>query len=121
MEVDKPLSIHTTSDGFSSKPKMHKTSDRTIMKSYFLKRLATFSSYRNPHKSFMIRSSLSKAGFSYTGIDGLIRCQECKVEMDTWDTNIDVLKEHSRLSPSCQFAIEYEIRTSSKNYLKCNF
>jgi hypothetical protein len=47
--------------------------------------------------------TLAKFGFYYTGIQDIVKCQFCKVEIGNWDVGSIVYKEHKKWSTKCPF------------------
>lgn len=63
-------------------------------------RLRTFDNWNVP---FINKHTLAMLGFSYYGPNDLVKCYFCGVEVGMWEEGDDVLSDHMRWSPSCNF------------------
>ncbi|XP_033118137.1 E3 ubiquitin-protein ligase XIAP-like isoform X2 [Anneissia japonica] len=64
-------------------------------------RLATFKKW--PHSSPMNPSTLSRAGFFYTGSDDMVKCFSCNGKIKDWEFGDSAVGEHKRFFPKCKF------------------
>lgn len=63
-------------------------------------RLRTFEHWNVP---FIDKHKLALLGFYYYGPNDLVKCYFCGVEVGMWEEGDDVLSDHMRWSPSCNF------------------
>lgn len=63
-------------------------------------RLRTFEHWDVP---FIDKHRLALLGFYYYGPNDLVKCYFCGVEVGMWEEGDDVLTDHMRWSPSCNF------------------
>ncbi|XP_071115031.1 baculoviral IAP repeat-containing protein 7-like [Haliotis cracherodii] len=66
-------------------------------------RLQTFSSWTMYENARPIQ--LAKAGFSYTGIDDIVKCYSCDITKGGWKRNMIPMLVHQELSPTCIFCL----------------
>ncbi|XP_061217271.1 baculoviral IAP repeat-containing protein 7 [Neopsephotus bourkii] len=50
--------------------------------------------------------ALARAGFFYTGQDGIVRCFCCNGGVRNWQIESDPWQEHARLFPGCEFLLQ---------------
>lgn len=68
---------------------------------------ARFISFANfPQSSPVHATSLSSAGFFYTGMGDTVRCFSCKLSHSQWNVTDVPFTVHKRLSPNCAFVLE---------------
>jgi hypothetical protein len=68
--------------------------------------LLTISSIRNfPSRVNLFVSSLSNAGFYFTGRADEVRCYACGVTYKNWTSRDNPVEIHKMLSPSCSHVI----------------
>ncbi|CAF1499537.1 unnamed protein product [Adineta steineri] len=77
-------------------------------------RLATFRQWRTNTQCNISPALLSKVGFSYTGKGDKVRCEICKLEIESWTSGMDPKQEHMERSPQCPF-VTSETEIFSKN------
>lgn len=63
-------------------------------------RLKTFDVWNVP---FINKQTLALLGFYYYGPEDLVKCYFCGVEIGMWEDGDDVLTDHMKWSPSCNF------------------
>ncbi|CAF0969056.1 unnamed protein product [Adineta ricciae] len=69
-------------------------------------RLASFRQWKSNTQCNISAALLSKVGFSYTGQGDKVRCEACKLEIDSWKPGMDPRQEHMERSPQCPFVLE---------------
>jgi len=70
-----------------------------------LYRLATFRQWKTNTQCNVSPAVLSKVGFCYTGKGDKVRCDTCKLEIDSWKPGMDPKQEHMERSPQCPFVL----------------
>lgn len=65
-----------------------------------VERLGTFIGWNVP---FIKKEALALYGFYFIRAPDTVKCHFCEVELTDWDEGDDVLIEHMRSSPTCQF------------------
>lgn len=63
-------------------------------------RLETFATWNIP---FIDKHKLAMLGFYYIGPNDMVKCYFCRVEIGLWEEGDDVLVDHQRWSPYCNF------------------
>lgn len=53
--------------------------------------------------SFLSPVLMAKAGFYYTGVDDIVSCPFCSVEVHSWVNGDDPKLDHERWSPGCRY------------------
>jgi hypothetical protein len=71
-----------------------------------LRRLATFRSCKEDIHPTLSKGLLAKAGFSYTESENKLKCDACGFEIESWTSDIDLIKEHMKQSLQCQFVLD---------------
>ncbi|XP_033122719.1 baculoviral IAP repeat-containing protein 2-like, partial [Anneissia japonica] len=67
-------------------------------------RLATFKNW--PRESTMTPSTLTRAGFFYTGSGDMVKCFSCNGKIEDWEFGDSAIGEHKRFFPNCKFVRE---------------
>ncbi|WAR09103.1 PIAP-like protein [Mya arenaria] len=64
-------------------------------------------SYASWSRQLPTPTSLTMAGFFFTGKDDLVRCFECGIGLKDFSDGDDPLREHTRNAPTCRFIVRY--------------
>ncbi|XP_033095509.1 baculoviral IAP repeat-containing protein 2-like, partial [Anneissia japonica] len=67
-------------------------------------RLATFKNW--PRESTMNPSTLTRAGFFYTGSGDVVKCFSCNGKIADWEFGDSAIGEHKRFFPNCKLVRE---------------
>lgn len=75
----------------------------TTQSSQFNNEQARLETFNNWNVSFIDKRKLALLGFYYIGPNDMVRCYFCGVEIGAWEESDDVLNDHKRWSPNCNF------------------
>jgi hypothetical protein len=67
---------------------------------YEINRLESFNNWT---KRYIDKNILALLGFYYYGPDDMVKCHFCNVEICMWEDGDDVLNDHIKWSPTCNF------------------
>ena len=88
-------------------------------------RLASFGNM--PSSSSLSASVASKAGLYYTGVGDTVACHSCGLRLNRWESGVNPMNVHRRLSPGCQFvtthqsqSVPMEVDTTQMNGTRVN-
>ena len=91
-----------------------------IFKSYLTYESRLFSFERLCHDTFPDHKIMSRAGFFFSGVHGLVVCFYCGVCVGDWSNSDSPWKEHQIHSSQCAFLIlneQYKDRVVCVNFL----
>jgi len=69
-------------------------------------RLATFREKNDNIHPTLSKGLLAKIGFYYTGIENKVKCEACDFEIELSVSDTDLIEQHIKRSPQCQFALD---------------
>ena len=69
-----------------------------------LRRLASFSPWKETIHPILSKSLLVKAGMYYDCTDNKVKCAGCDFQIESWSSGINPLELHMKTYPTCEFS-----------------